>query len=78
MALTLSIKNAPDDVVRRLKDRAKRNHRSLQGELLSIIEEAVNDGHPLSPKAVLAEVERLKLKTPGESAAMVRRDRDGR
>jgi plasmid stability protein len=37
----LSIKNAPDDVVRRLRERAARNHRSLQRELMAIIEEAV-------------------------------------
>ena len=37
MPVNLSIKNAPDEVVARLKERAKRNHRSLQGELLEII-----------------------------------------
>ena len=31
MAVTLSIKNAPDDVVDKLRKRAVRNHRSLQG-----------------------------------------------
>ncbi|MGH7155943.1 MAG: FitA-like ribbon-helix-helix domain-containing protein [Acetobacteraceae bacterium] len=35
------MKNAPDDVVERLRQRAQRNHRSLQGELMAIIEEAV-------------------------------------
>ena len=32
-----SIKNAPDDVVQRLKARAARHHRSLQGELLATL-----------------------------------------
>jgi antitoxin FitA len=41
MAVNLSIKNAPDDVVQRLRERAARNHRSLQGELMAIIEDAV-------------------------------------
>jgi len=41
MSVNLSIKNAPDDVVERLRQRAERHHRSLQGELLAIIEEAV-------------------------------------
>ncbi len=40
MPVNLSIKNAPDDVVERLRVRAKRNHRSLQGELLAIVEDA--------------------------------------
>ncbi|MBF0395069.1 MAG: Arc family DNA-binding protein, partial [Alphaproteobacteria bacterium] len=35
MPSNLSIKNAPDDVVRRLKERAAAHHRSLQGELLA-------------------------------------------
>lgn len=32
----LSIKNVPDDVVARLRERARANHRSLQGELLAL------------------------------------------
>jgi len=42
MPVTLSIKNAPDDMVARLRERARRNHRSLQGEMLSILEQVVN------------------------------------
>jgi plasmid stability protein len=78
MPVTLSIKNAQDDVVKRLKARAARNHRSVQGELLAIIEEAVRNEAPVSPGEVLAEVRRLGLRTPSESAQMVREDRDGR
>ena len=79
MPVNLSIKNAPDKVVNRLKQRAKRNHRSLQGELLAIVEEAV--GRPqrkLTPGEVLAKIRRLGLRTPSESVAMIRDDRDGR
>jgi antitoxin FitA len=43
MPVSLSIKNAPDEIVVRLKERAAKNHRSLQGELLAIIEEAVRE-----------------------------------
>ncbi|TVS13611.1 MAG: Arc family DNA-binding protein [Wenzhouxiangella sp.] len=32
----LSIKNVPEDVVARLRARARSNHRSLQGELLDL------------------------------------------
>jgi plasmid stability protein len=42
--MNLSIKNAPDDVVARLRARAARNHRSLQGELRAIVEAAVQQG----------------------------------
>jgi plasmid stability protein len=33
----LSIKNVPEPVVEALRQRARRNHRSLQGELLALV-----------------------------------------
>lgn len=36
----LSIKDVPEDLAEFLRQRAARNHRSLQGELMSIIEAA--------------------------------------
>jgi plasmid stability protein len=77
MPINLSIENAPDEVVERLRLRAERHHRSLQGELLAIIEEAVRPQLELSPVELLAEVRRLGLRTPGDSAAIIRADRDG-
>jgi antitoxin FitA len=77
MPVNLSIKNAPDEVVKRLKERAARHHRSLQGELMAILEEAVSS-RPLSPEEVLSQVQQLGLSTPRAAAAMVREDRDGR
>ena len=78
MPVNLSIKNAPDHVVRRLRERAERHHRSLQGELLAIIEAAVAVDAPSTPADILAEVRRLGLHTPAEAADLVRADRDGR
>ena len=75
MPVNLSIKNAPDDVVRRLRLRAERNHRSLQGELMAIIETAVAEPR-LSPLQLLAEVRRLGIKTSDDSVAIIRADRD--
>jgi plasmid stability protein len=40
MLVDLSIKNVPDAVAHRLRQRAARHHRSLQGELMAIIEAA--------------------------------------
>jgi antitoxin FitA len=74
----LSIKNAPEDVVERLRRRAERNHRSLQGELLAIIEAAVREERPATPLEILDEVRRLGLKTPREAAAIIRADRGRR
>jgi plasmid stability protein len=78
MPVNLSIKNAPEDVVQRLRARAERHHRSLQGELMAIIEAAVREERPSTPAAILAEVRRLGLSTPSEAAAIVRADRDAR
>lgn len=78
MPVSLSIKNAPDEIVKRLKERAERHHRSLQGELMAILEEAVGTPRPLTPDDVLAEVRRMGLSTPREATAIVREDRDGR
>jgi plasmid stability protein len=77
MPVSLSIKRAPDDLVGRLKLRARKNHRSLQGEVLAILEEAVNEPRRLTVADIMAEVERTGLRTPSESAAIIRADRDG-
>jgi plasmid stability protein len=71
----LSIKNAPEEVVARLRERARRHHRSLQGELLAIIEAAAREGQA-NASGVLAAVRGLGLRTPAEAAAIVRGDRD--
>ena len=78
MPVNLSIKNAPDDVVERLRARAARNRRSLQGELLAIVEDAVRPPSVSTASDVLAELRALGLETPAESARFVRADRDGR
>lgn len=38
MPVTLTIKNVPDALARRLRAQAAANHRSLQGELMAILE----------------------------------------
>lgn len=44
MAVNLSVKNVPDELAELLRHRAARNNRSLQRELMSILEAAVNHG----------------------------------
>lgn len=51
MPVSLSIKNVPDEIAERLRRRAARAHRSLQGELLTIIEQAVEEvARPARPR----------------------------
>lgn len=79
MAASLSIKNVPDAMLERLRERARRNHRSLQGELLSILEAALGPGSPaLTPSELLAEVRGEGVATPDEASAWLREDRDRR
>ena len=77
MAVSLSIKDVPDDLAEALRARAKQNHRSIQGELLDILETAIRP-RPFRAAALLNEVRALGLKTPRESARMIRSDRDRR
>lgn len=78
MSATLSIKSVPDAVLQALRVRAERNHRSLQGELMAIIEAAVRPQAVRTPLELLAAVRQLGLKTPAESVEMIRDDRDSR
>ncbi|HEX4943320.1 MAG TPA: Arc family DNA-binding protein [Usitatibacteraceae bacterium] len=43
MTVNLSVKNVPEALAAMLRARAERNHRSLQGELMAILEAAAND-----------------------------------
>ena len=77
--VTLSVKNVPADLAKRLKERAAGNHRSLQGELLAILHKAAND-QPFSNLDNLIELaNRLGLPPEGnESTRIIRQDRDER
>ena len=75
MTVTLSIKNVPDELAQRLKARAARNHRSLQGELMAIIEHAEPSRRSIDD--ISAMVDRLGIRTPADSANIVREARDG-
>jgi plasmid stability protein len=43
---TISVKDVPEAWAEALRQRAARNHRSLQGELMAIIERAANEPAP--------------------------------
>lgn len=64
--MDLSIKSVPEDQVRRLRERAKANHRSLQGELRALIL-ATGTPRRLSIDEIVARVRGLNLR-PREAA----------
>jgi antitoxin FitA len=74
--MDLSIKGVPEDQVRRLRERARANHRSLQGELRALIDEATGTPRSLTVDEVVAKVKRLALVRRDEAARLIREDRD--
>lgn len=77
MPVALSIKNAPDDVVERLRARAASNHRSLQRELLAIIEDAVKPAPaPVDARAVWERARAMNLPQGESSVSIIRAMRD--
>jgi hypothetical protein len=71
------IRNIPADVLARLKERAVRNRRSLQQELLRIVSVAAGDD--VDELVSVIRERRAEYKADGrkfgDSAAMVRKDR---
>jgi plasmid stability protein len=45
---TLNIKNLPDRLYRKLKERAEREHRSMAQQVTHMLEEALSEPEPLS------------------------------
>lgn len=78
MPVNLSVKNVPDHIAERLRQRAAKHHRSLQGELIAILEENVTTKRSLTPLELLSEVRASALNTPEESAGFIRKERDAR
>jgi len=76
MPVTLSIKNVPDEYAKKLRERATRHHRSVQGELMSIVEDALATSGRLTPKTVLQNIRDMGLSSERESADIVRIDRN--
>jgi plasmid stability protein len=77
MALSLSVKDVPEELAQALRERAARNHRSLQGELMHILESAIRP-KPFQATALRQRIRELGFATPDESTAMIREDRDTR
>ena len=75
MSVSLSIKDVPDRLAGALRARAAESHRSIQGELMHILESALRR-QPLRGKALAARLRALNFTTPVESARMIRADRD--
>jgi plasmid stability protein len=91
MPVNLSVKNVPDELADKLRARAERNHRSLQRELIAILEQAVQAGGlaamPDEPEAdvprisveeLFSRTQKLFPKGSPSSVDFIRQSRDGR
>ena len=88
MTVSLSVKNVPAELAERLRARAERNRRSLQRELLAILETAADErggAHAVLPPKDKISIEELaararKLFPRGteSSVAYIREMRDSR
>jgi len=78
MSVNLSIKNVPEELAERLRLRAAVSHRSMQGELMAILEDALTERRPLTPLEILEKVRELGLETPDEAVDDIRALRDSR
>ncbi len=68
-------KNIPREMLVLLRERAKRHHRSMQGELMLILEEAIAPTKMLLEE-VQRRVEELGISTNDDSTRWVRELRD--
>lgn len=62
MSTTITVKNIPQDLYDKLKSRAARNHRSINREIISLFEEALNVRR-FDTEELLASARALREKT---------------
>ncbi len=56
---TMTIKNMPDDLYEMLKAQAKANRRSINNEVITLIERSVHN-YPIDPKEFIAEARAIR------------------
>lgn len=64
MATNFTLKNIPEDLYRKIRESAERNHRSINGEIISILAAATAPRH-IPTDVVLARARALRERTRG-------------
>jgi antitoxin FitA len=77
MPVSISLKDVPDGLADALRDQAKQNHRSVQGELMHILETAVRP-RPFRAIALMREIEKMGFTSQANSTDIIRKARDRR
>ena len=78
MSVSLSIKDVPEQIAEAIRQRAQANHRSMQGELMAMLEKHARPERGFKAMEFLEEIRKLGLRTDGDSVQMIREDRDCR
>ena len=60
--VTITLKNVPPEIYERIKIQAKNSHRSINGEILSILEQAISIP-PIDVKTTLERTRKLREMT---------------
>ena len=76
MPVDLSIKGLPDALVEALRRRAAQHNRTVDEEVVGILEATVTEKPTLTFSEFVARQRQRGLRTPREAAAMIREDRD--
>ena len=63
-AMNFTVKNIPQDLFAKIKARAGRNRRSINSEIISILDAAVTT-RPVNPDELLARARELRSRTHG-------------
>jgi len=58
--VTVTIKNIPDEIYERIKLQAKANHRSVNSEIISIFEHAIQKRTPTDTQAILERARKIR------------------
>lgn len=64
MAANFTLKNIPDDLYRKIRERAERNQRSINGEIISILA-AATASKKVPADEILAGARALRARTRG-------------
>lgn len=73
---TLTVRNVEPHVYRRLKERARLSHRSLEAEVRAILEQAAVPDRAEFARWAAALRERIAGRYTGDATADIREDRD--
>jgi plasmid stability protein len=77
---TLHVRNVPDEIYQRLREKAEASNRSLSAEVVVLLRGALDDRKP-SQREVLDEIRRRRSFRPGDvgapdSTTLLREDRN--